>query len=182
MRRLLVPLVMVLSVGAVSTSASASTLGVRVDANDSRSNLDIHKVITNLSPTTMYLRVRSWDRFSYLSMGEECDFSLDTFGSPAVDRAVAIFPAPHGIVCVVHNLHAGAGQPGYSPAIRATRPDRRSAACHLPRSWFGHIDRAVRFRVFLYSYSKRSTSTRHPDTGASIAGSRPGVPFGQGKE
>jgi|tagenome__1003787_1003787.scaffolds.fasta_scaffold20600734_3 hypothetical protein len=165
MRRLLVPLVMVLSVGAVSTSASASTLRVRVDANDSRSNLDIHKVITNLSPTTMYLRVRSWDRFSYLSMREEWDFSLDTFGSPAVDRAVAIFPAPHGIVCVVYNLHAGAGQPGYRPAIRATRPDRRSAACHLPRSWFGHIDRAVRFRVFVFSYRKATNIDKAPGHG-----------------
>src|SRR3954471_24877682 len=164
MRRLLVPLVMVLSVGAVSTSASASTLRVRVDANDSRSNLDIHKVITNLSPTTMYLRVRSWDRFSYLSMPGEWDFSLDTFGSPAVDRAVGISPAPHGIVCIVYNLDAGA-QPGHRHPIRATRPDRRSAACHLPRSWFGHIDRAVRFRVFLFSYRKATNIDKAPGHG-----------------
>jgi hypothetical protein len=167
MRRLVVPIVMVLTVGSVSASAAASTLRVRVDANDSRSNLDIHKVITNLSPTTMYLRVRSWDRFNYLNMREEWDFTLDTFGSPDVDRAVSISPAPHGIVCIVYNLHhvPAGGEPGQRPAIRATRPDHRSAACHLPRSWFGHIDRAVRFRVFVFSVFTGNVSDKAPGHG-----------------
>jgi hypothetical protein len=150
MRRLVVPIVMVLTVGSVSASAAASTLRVRVDANDSRSNLDIHKVITNLSPTTMYLRVRSWDRFNYLNMREEWDFTLDTFGSPDVYN--------------LHHVPAG-GEPGQRPAIRATRPDHRSAACHLPRSWFGHIDRAVRFRVFVFSVFTGNVSDKAPGHG-----------------
>jgi hypothetical protein len=147
MRRLLVLIVMVITVGSISGLAAASTLRVRVDANDSSSNLDIHKVITNLSATTMYLRVRSWDRFKAGEMRQDWDFSLDTFGSPEPDRGVGITHGPRGIVCTVYSLHTGA-QLGYR---LATRPDGRSAACHLPRAWFGHIDRAVRFRVFAFS-------------------------------
>ncbi len=167
MRRVLVLIVTLVVVGSLSDSAVASTLRVRVDPNDSRSNLDIHKVITNLSPTTMYLRVRSWERFNYLSMSEEWDFTLDTFGSPDVDRALSISPAPHGIACVVYNLHdvPAGGQPGQRPAIRATRPDHRSAACHLPRSWFGHIDRAVRFRVFVSSFFTGNVIDKAPGHG-----------------
>src|SRR3954447_11889989 len=48
MRRLLVSIAMVLTVASMSGSATASTLRVRLDPNDSPSKLDIHKVITNL--------------------------------------------------------------------------------------------------------------------------------------
>src|SRR3954467_15331964 len=100
----------------MSGSAAASTLRVRLDANDSRSNLDIHKVITNLSATTMYLRVRSWDRFKPGEMRQEWDFSLDTFGTPEPDRGVGISHGPRGIVCTVFSLHTGT-QRGPRPAL-----------------------------------------------------------------
>lgn len=158
MRRLFVLVLIVITVGSMSGSAAASTLRVRLDANDSRSNLDIHKVITNLSATTMYLRVRSWDRFKPGEMRQEWDFSLDTFGTPEPDRGVGISHAPRGIVCTVYSLHTAA-QLGYR---LATRPDPRSAACHLPRTWFGHIDRAVRFQVFVFSLRTGVVSDKAP--------------------
>ncbi len=161
MRRLMVPIAMVTLIGSLSASAAASTLRVRHDPNDSRSNLDIHKVITNLSNTTMYLRVRSWDRFKAGEMREEWDFILDTFGSSAPDRSVGIARGPRGIVCTVYSLHTAA-QLGYR---LATRPDGRSAACHLPRDWFGHIDRAVRFRVYAFNLRTGNVFDKAPNHG-----------------
>jgi hypothetical protein len=78
---------MVLTIGSLSGPATASTLRVRVDRNDSPSKLDIHKVITNLSDTTMYLRLRSWDRFRIGHTNDEnWKFLLDTFGTRRFDR------------------------------------------------------------------------------------------------
>jgi len=161
MRRLVVPIAMVVLVGSLSGSAAASTLRIRHDPNDSRSNLDIHKVITNLSTKTVYLRLRSWDRFKAGEMRQEWDLTLDTFGSPDPDRGVAISHGPRGIVCTVVSLHTGS-QFGYR---LATRPDRKSAACHLPRSWLGRIDQPVRFRVFVFSLRAGSVSDKAPGHG-----------------
>jgi hypothetical protein len=47
----------------------------------------------------------------------------------------------------------------------ATRPDRRSIACHLPRGWFGHIDRAVRFRAFIEDPVSSKTADSAPNRG-----------------
>ena len=160
LRRMLL-IAVVLLIGSVSVPALASTLRVRHDPNDSSSNLDIHKVITNLSDTTVYVRVRSWDRFKLRDMRQEWDLSLDTFGSPEADRGLTISHGRHGIVCTVYSLHTG-NQLGLR---LATRPDRKSAACHLPRAWFGHIDRAVRFRVFAFSLRSGRVTDKAPGHG-----------------
>ena len=141
MRRLLMPLAIVLAVGSITGPVEATTVRVRLDANDSRSNLDIHKVITNLSNTTMYLRLKSWDRFKHSEMRDNWAFLLDTVGDGSFDRAVIIARARRGILCSVWNSHRMLAH------RLAARPDRKSAACHLPRAWFGHIQRAVRFRA-----------------------------------
>jgi hypothetical protein len=141
MRRLAVIVLLVVAVGGLSVSADASTLRVRVDPNDSSSNLDIHKVITNLSETTMYLRLKSWDRFKHSEMRDIWGFRLDTVGDGFPDRSVVISRVPRGIVCSAWNDHRR-----FAHRL-ATRPDAKSAACHLPRAWFGHIRRAVRFDV-----------------------------------
>jgi hypothetical protein len=146
MRRLLVSIAIVLTVASMSGSATASTLRVRLDPNDSPSKLDIHKVITNLSDTTMYLRLKSWDRFKPREMREDWVFVLDTVGTHRLDRAVVIHHRVGGIVCAVFDYNT----PFETGHHLATRPDGKSAACHLPRGWFGHIDRAVRFRAFTY--------------------------------
>lgn len=141
MRRLVMLVVTLIVVVCLSEPAGASTLRVRVDANDSASRLDIHKTITNLSATTMYLRLKSWDRFKPRQMTEGWDFALDTVGGPRFDRSVMIVPFGRRIECVVKRWRGGT----VIGMRRATRPDGKSAACHLPRTWFGHIDRAVRF-------------------------------------
>src|SRR4051795_4883576 len=147
MRRLLVSIAIVLTVASMSGSATASTLRVRLDANDSSSNLDIHKVITNLSDTTMYLRLKSWDRFKPREMAENnWVFVLDTVGTHRLDRTVVIYHHVGGIVCGGFKYNT----PFQIGRRLATRPAGKSAECHLPSGWFGHIDRAVRFRAFTY--------------------------------
>jgi|tagenome__1003787_1003787.scaffolds.fasta_scaffold20885626_2 hypothetical protein len=143
-------------------SAQAGPLRVRSDPNDSTSNLDIRKVITRLSATTMYLRLSSWDRFRTLDMQETWQFALDTIGGHRFDRWVNIYPTARGIKCDV-----GKGPHGFTEVGRrpGTRPDRRSAACHLPRGWFGHIHRAVRFKAFVAYYSSPSAADDAPDHG-----------------
>jgi hypothetical protein len=146
MRRLLVLIVSVITIGSISGSAAAKTLHVRVDPNDSPSNLDIHKVITNLSGTTMYLRFKSWDRFKPGEMRQNWVLVLDTVATHRLDRTVVIYHRERGIVCAVF----GYNTPFEVGHRLATRPDGKSAACHLPRDWFGHIDRPVRFRAIAY--------------------------------
>src|SRR3954464_16106251 len=100
MRRLLVSIAMVLTVASMSGSATASALRVGLYPNDSPSKLDIHKVITNLADTTMYLRLKSWDRFKPREMAENnWVFVLDTVGTHRLDRTVVIYNHVGGIVC-----------------------------------------------------------------------------------
>src|SRR3954465_10469756 len=122
MRRLLVSIAMVLTVASMSGSATASTLRVRLDPNDSPSKLDIHKVITNLSDTTMYLRLKSWDRFKPGEMRDSWVFVLDTVGSHRLDRAVVIYHRLRGIVCAVFDYNT----PFQIGRRLGTRPDGRS--------------------------------------------------------
>jgi hypothetical protein len=111
----------------------------------------------------MYLRLTSWDRFRLRDMQVVWGFALDTVGNGRVDRWVDIYLTRHGLKCMVL---------GITPHVRyligkrhATRPDRKSAACHLPRGWFGHIDRAVRFRAFINGAMSRAEQDNAPDTG-----------------
>src|SRR4051794_8843527 len=78
-------------------SAEAGPLRVRSDPNDSTSKLDIRKVVTRLSATTMYLRLTSWDRFRLREMQEVWVFDLDTAGTPQFDRRVVMYPSRHGL-------------------------------------------------------------------------------------
>jgi hypothetical protein len=165
MRRMLVLILTVIAVGSISGTAAASTLRVRLDPNDSSSKLDIHKVITNLSDTTMYLRLKSWDRFKPREMAENnWVFVLDTVGTHRLDRTVVIYHHVGGIVCAVFKYNT----PFQIGRRLATRPDGKSAACHLPRGWFGHIDRAVRFRAF--TYQRRHATDMAPPHGHMFAG------------
>jgi len=109
----------------------------------------------------MYLRLRSWDRFRIGHTNDEnWKFLLDTFGTRRFDLSVEIFNGMHGFVCVVE-----AGHGHLIGHRRATRPDRRSVACHLPRGWFSHIDRAVRFRVGIEFSTSRNDRDLAPNHG-----------------
>jgi hypothetical protein len=162
-RRVLPVIVVVLLVfGPAARSAVAGPLRIRVDPNDSSSKLDIRGIETRLSATKVYLRLTSWDRFRSRDMHVVWGFALDTFGGGRVDRLVGIFPTGHGLKCDVRNAHRADELIGRR---HATRPDRRSVACHLPRGWFGHIDRAVRFRAFINGATSQTEQDNAPDSG-----------------
>src|SRR3954454_1268744 len=150
----------VLLVGLATQTAEAGPLRIRVDPNDRSSVLDIHRVITRLSPTTMYLRLTSWDQFRLRDMHVVWGFALDSFGGGRVDRSVGIFPTGKGLMCAVFNAHRNLQLIGQR---HASRLDRMSAACHLPRGWFGDIDRAVRFRAFINGAKSRAEQDNAPD-------------------
>lgn len=160
MRRVLVIVLSILVVGSIGGSAAARTLRVRIDPNDSTSNLDIHKVITDLSASHVYLRIDSWQRFGPRHMGGEYAFFLDTFGSKEFDRIVEILPTGgKHLSCIVENA-------SFSKVFgtrRATRASERSVACNLPRAWFGHIHRAVRFRAVIGFPSTPRARDHAPD-------------------
>jgi hypothetical protein len=161
-RLLVITAITFLVVELAAQSAEAGSLRIRVDPNDSSSILDIHRVTTKLSPTTMYLRLTSWDRFRLRDMQVVWGFQLDSFGGGRVDRSVGIFPTGKGLMCAVFNNHRNLQLVGQR---QATRPDRRSAACHLPRGWFGHIDRAVRFRAFINGATSQAEQDNAPNLG-----------------
>ena len=161
MRRAFVVLSAVLTIGITSPAATAS-VKVRTDPNDSASPLDIRTVITNLSRTTMYLRLGSWERFRIGDMQETWGFALDTVGGHKIDRWVGIYPVRNGVRCDVRGGPHGFDLIG---TRHATRPDRRSIACHLPRGWFGHIRRAIRFRAFIQEPSSKAAADDAPDLG-----------------
>jgi hypothetical protein len=150
--------------GSLGASAQADSPRVRTDPNDSRVNPDIRSVTTDLSPTTVLLRVDAWQPVKYHTFRTEYMFYMDTFGDPGFDRWVEVLRSSYhgkaGIVCVVEDLETYA-LIGTAPA---SRPDRWSVACHLPRAWFGHIDRAVRFKVQVRNIGERRTD-RAPDRG-----------------
>jgi hypothetical protein len=140
----------VLAVAALVTSlpglAQAQSLKVRVDPNGSPLNTDIHRVISDLTAQTVYLRIDSWQRFHRWDVADEFVFVLDTSGSGSFDAIVEIVPARHGFSCVVE----GENPSGHLRLVGtrdASRPSQRSVACSIPRSWFPRIQRAVRFFV-----------------------------------
>src|SRR3954469_6080896 len=106
-RTLLALAIAVLICGPAAGSAQAGPLRVRADPNDSTSKLDIRKVVTRLSATTMYLRLTSWDRFRLTEMREVWVFDLDTAGTPQFDRRVVMYPSRHGLKCEVRKESHG---------------------------------------------------------------------------
>ncbi len=164
MRRLIVLAlaVMCVAAGSLGGTAQADSPRVRTDPNDSRVDPDIRSVTTDLSATTVLLRVDAWKPVRYHTLNSEFMFYMDTFGDPGFDRWVEVLRAYNSkrIVCMVEDLETYA----LIGTRVASRPDRRSVACHLPRAWFGHIDRAVRFKVQVRNIGYRRTD-RAPDRG-----------------
>ena len=157
MRRSVIALVAVALVTSVSGTAEARSLKIRLDPNDQPNPLaDIRRVVSDLSTRTVFLRIDTWQR---LRPGDQYLFVLlDSGGKRNFDRQLEIFRAgEHGYRCRLQKgLGVGTEVVGER---RATRPSRRSYACHLPRSWFLRIHRAVRF------YAGTANGDRAPDRG-----------------
>jgi hypothetical protein len=123
---------------------AATSLRVRHDANDTSGEADIRRVVSDLSTSTVYLRVDTWQRFykGYFVV------RFDSSGDPGYDRVLEIYRGRHRFTCLLEKAFRGSTDPGKVVGDRrARRPSQRSVACSLPRTWFPRIHRMVRFYV-----------------------------------
>ena len=131
--------------------ASAGSVKVRTDPNDSRSVLDIRKVITNLTARRMRLQIATGTAYDIWDVprGMGYAISLDTVGNRDRDVLVELLRNGDHFDCLVESSD------GDFHSRRGVRPNHRSAACLLPRSWF-EIHRRVRFHVWIEDGSDRA--------------------------
>jgi hypothetical protein len=119
--------------------ASARSLTIRSDPDDTHGVFDIRKVSTDASPSEVFIQITTWDRLRH----RDASFSvlLDTRGSPGYDRAVET----SGGDCVVEKWDEN----GLGAAIgrrHARFPGTRNVDCSFPAGWF-KIHKTVRFFV-----------------------------------
>jgi hypothetical protein len=141
MRKILVLALSMTMLASLNGTASAWTLRVRHDRQETHARGDIRTVSSDLTAQRMFLEVGTWRRIgrNYLFV-----FYLDTNGSKAYDRSISLGQggSPPG-VCEVRDYSTDA----IIGNVPVRRPNPRSAGCVIPRSWFSRIDRAVRFHV-----------------------------------
>ena len=119
--------------------ASARSLTVRSDPDDETSRPDIRKVWTDETPTRFFVRIGAWQRLRQRDGGFWV--ALDTRSSRKFDRLIDIEAG----TCTVWRLVRGSPD-RFIGRRDASRPDRRSVACDLPKSWF-RGGKTVRFLV-----------------------------------
>ena len=143
-RRTMALTALVLALVVLAGPASAASITVRPDPDDSSSSLDIRKVWSDAAPSGVLIRVGTWNAMRF----REGIFlvELDTQGSPAYDLQIEIMPG----LCLVEKLDGefiGRRDP--------TRPDPRDITCRMPTGWFG-IEKTVRFVVLSVDGSGRT--------------------------
>lgn len=147
--------------GMTAGPAEARSLRIRYDGNDSPMKTDIRRVVSDLSTSTVFLRIDTWQRFHRWDDGAYFIVRFDSSGDGGFDRVLEIYPIRPGFRCLLEESEPG-GDPGAIVGQpRATRPNERAVACTLPRSWFPRIQRAVRF----YVLAAGSDTDRAPNTG-----------------
>ena len=142
MRRLTYVLAFAVALGLLMGPASARTLRVRTDPNDTFQPPDIRKVWSDLARRDVYVRVGAWDRLRARASG--FIVVLDTRGNRRDDRVVEVSGA--GNQCLVWKADDDGTLGDFIGERPATRPDRRAIACRMPAGWF-RITKPVRFIV-----------------------------------
>jgi hypothetical protein len=143
-RRFVILIVGVALLMPAAGSAGARSLRIRYDGNDSSMKTDIRRVVSDLSTSTVYFRVDTWQKFykGYFIV------RFDSSGDSGYDRVLEIYRGRHGFTCLLEKAFRGSTDPGEAVGDRrARRPTRRSVACSIPRTWFPRIHRMVRFYV-----------------------------------
>lgn len=140
-RTLVTTIAFALLVGLLPVQAQAWSLRTRHDPDDTADRTDIRRIRSDLTGSRLFIQIATWQRvrsrFIYYVVW------LDTHGSRLDDRSIEITRNPRHLQCVV-----GRGLTGHLLGERrARRSSPRTVACVLPRSWFGRIQRAVRFYV-----------------------------------
>lgn len=140
MRRYLIFPVAFVLLGTLLAPATARTLTVRTDPNDTFQPPDVRKTWSDLSSRYVYLRIGSWDRMR--ERDARFIVVLDTRGEGAADRIVEIVRRQ----CLAWKAGPNRTLGRFIGEREATRPDGRSVACRLPVGWFG-VRKTVSFVV-----------------------------------
>jgi hypothetical protein len=149
--------------GMTAGPAEARSLRIRYDGNDSPARTDIRRVVSDLSTSTVFLRIDTWQEFHRWDDGAYFIVRFDSSGDGGFDRVLEIFQGRRGFRCLLEKSEPGGDPLAIVGQRRATRANERAVACTLPRSWFPRIQRAVRFYVALLV--ARSDRDRAPNTG-----------------
>ena len=149
--------------GMTAGPAEARSLRIRFDGNDSPARTDIHRVVSDLSTSTVFLRIDTWQTFHRWDDGAYFIARFDSSGDEGFDRVLEIYPGPRGFRCLLEESEPGGDPTAVVGQRPATRANDRAVACTFPRSWFPRIQRAVRFYVRILA--ARSDRDRAPDTG-----------------
>jgi hypothetical protein len=141
MRKTLVLVLSIVVMASLYGTASAWTLRVRHDPNDTPRRPDIRKISTDLTATQLFIKISTWQRFGprdayFISR-------LDTSGTKDYDRILELYGGGDGPTCLLEKYPSFVVV-GDRPARRS---DARSVSCVFPRDWFPRIQRAVRFYV-----------------------------------
>jgi hypothetical protein len=133
--------------GMTAGTAEARSLRIRHDGNDSPMRTDIRRIVSDLSTSTVFFRIDTWQGFHRWNDGAYFIVRFDSSGNRGFDRVLEIYPGARRFICLLEESEPG-GDPGAVVGQRrATRANDRSIECTLPRSWFPRIQRAVRFYV-----------------------------------
>ena len=168
MRRILLIILSILLIGSMSGPASAASIKVRTDPNDvPGGRRDIRSVSSDFSDSGVYLAIETYGRFFHKGNYPQLSIYMDTHGTGRWDSYFEVLYAlvsgdGRGWHCF------GYGLDGTSPdetSRPATRPTATSVACHLPRTWFPAIHRAVRFVVYEGRVAGADVVDRAPDHG-----------------
>lgn len=133
--------------GTAGGTAEARSLRIRHDGNDSPMRTDIRRVVSDLSASTVFLRIDTWQGFHRWDDGAYFIVRFDSSGNRGFDRVLEILPGRRRFICLLEESEAGGDPTAVVGQRRAMRANDRSVACTLPRSWFPRIQRAVHFYV-----------------------------------
>jgi hypothetical protein len=159
-RMVTVVLSWVMAVAVIGGSASAGSLTVRTDPNDTRHVPDISAVWSDVSPSGLYIRIGTWDRLRH----HDAAFVvlLETRGVPEYDRIIEI----SGGECVVEKIDADGSLGEFIGRRKARFPGRKAIVCRVPTGWFA-IRETVRF-VVKSGFLGSPLDDRAPDDGRYI--------------
>ena len=156
--------------GTMAGSAEARSLRIRYDGNDSPIRTDIRRVVSDLSPSTMFLRIDAWQTFHRWD-GEFFIVRFDSSGDGDFDRVLEIYPGRRRFICLLEEA-APDGDPGAIVGQRrATRPNERAVACTIPRSWFPRIQGSSLLRP--RSWDQEGPSAEHGPVSLAVVGADP---------
>ena len=115
--------------GMAAGPAEARSLRIRYDGNDSPMRTDIRRVASDLSTSTVFLRIDTWQRFHRWDDGAYFIVRFDSSGDGGFDRVLKIYPGSRGFICLLEESEPG-GNPGGG---------RRPASCDACKRTGGRV-------------------------------------------